>query len=336
MKRTYLNYPTQISSLALASALAWTAAAADPASNPSQTSSSSSPASASSGDTQTEAKPEKPMPLPLHELGGSGGLFSTLSAYLVNPPRDGEPVGRPAIGFGYINIGYGRDLVATTLTETPWKRLELGFGYEYLNLGDLPAQIAASGGPSIDQNLSLYNANLRLELVKDGEFNQKWLPAITAGIHYKYNTGIIDINNQLHGLLTSIGLSNHGGLDYTLYGTKLLTFLPLPVVVSAGGRATTSVETGLLGFTDEYSYVFEGNVAFFLSHKLVFAGEYKQMPSGFTPIPGLIGTPSNWWTLALAYIINPHMTVATGYGHFGTVGNHTANAVVGISTKYEF
>jgi hypothetical protein len=45
------------------------------------------------------AKAEKPPPLPLHQIEGNGGVFSTLSAYLVNPPRDGEPVGRPAVGF---------------------------------------------------------------------------------------------------------------------------------------------------------------------------------------------------------------------------------------------
>jgi hypothetical protein len=276
------------------------------------------------------------MPLPLHELGGSGGLFSTLSAHLVNPPRDGEPVGRPAIGFGYIDIGYGRDLVALTLTETPWQRLELGFGYDYLNLGDLPTQIKGEGGPTINNNLALYNANARLELVREGEFGQKWLPAITAGMHYKYNDGIIDINNQMHGKLTDIGLSGYQGLDFTLYGTKLFTFLPRPVVVSLGGRATKAVESGLLGFTDEYSFMFEGNVAVLLTEKVIVAAEYKQQPTTFTPIPGLIGKPDDWWTLALAYVVNPHMTVAVGYGHFGTVGNHTANEVWGIATKWEF
>ncbi len=276
------------------------------------------------------------MPLPLHELGGCGGLFSTLSAYLVNPPRNGEPVGRPAVGFGYIDVGHGRDLVALTLTETPWKRLELGFGYEYLNLGDLPTQIKAGGGPSIDDNLAVYNANARLQILKDGEFDQKWLPAITAGIHYKYNDGLNHINNQLDGQLSAIGLSNHEGLDFTLYGTKLLTFLPRPVVVSLGGRATKSVETGLLGFTDEYSFVFEGSVAVLLTHKIMAAAEYKQQPANFKPIPNLIGTPDDWWSLALGYIVNPHMTVAAGYGHFGTVGNHTANTVWGMATKWEF
>jgi hypothetical protein len=60
------------------------------------------------------------------------------------------------------------------------------------------------------------------------------------------------------------------------------------------------------------------------------------MPSNFTPIPGLIGTPDDWWTLAASYTVNSHMTVAVGYGHFGTVGNHIADAVWGIATKYEF
>ena len=38
--------------------------------------------------------------------------------------------------------------MALTLTETPWKRLELGFGYDLLNLGDLPTRHRrANGGP---------------------------------------------------------------------------------------------------------------------------------------------------------------------------------------------
>jgi len=341
-----LSHPTIITSLAFASALAWTAAAADPATGSSSTSSTSPPApnqppaaadqsSASAPDNEATAAPEKPMPLPLHEIEGNGGVFSTLSAYLVNPPRNGEPLGRPSIGFGYIDLGYGRDLVALTVTETPWKRLELGFGYDYLNVGDLPTAIAAQRGPQIDDNLGLYNANARLEILREGEFGQKWLPAITAGIHYKYNDGINNINSQLHGGLSAIGLSDNQGVDFTLFGSKLLTFLPRPVLVNLGGRATKSVEIGLLGFTDEYSFVFEGSVVVLLTEQLMVAAEYKQQPSGFTQTP-LIGAPGDWWTVDAGYVITPHMTVAAGFGHFGTVANHTANSVWGLTTKYEF
>ena len=276
------------------------------------------------------------MPLPLHEIEGNGGVFSTLSAYLVNPPRNGEPVGRPSVGFGYINLGYGRDLAALTVTETPWERLELGFGYDLLNLGDLPTAIVQAGGPQIGSTLAMYNANARLEILKEGEFGQKWLPAITAGIHYKYNDGINQINNQLEGGMTKTGLSNDGGLDFTLYGSKMLTFLPRPVLVNLGGRATKSAEIGLLGFTDEYSFVFEGSVVVLVTDHIMLAAEYKQQPRGFTPIPGLIGAPDDWWAIDAGYVVNPHMTVAAGYGHFGTVANHEANGVWGITTKWEF
>ena len=285
--------------------------------------------------TNAMATAEKPMPLPLHEIEGNGGVFSTLSAYLVNPPRNGEPVGRPSVGFGYIDIGHGRDLAAWTLTETPWKRLELGFGYDRLDLGDLPTEIAAQDKIVINNTLGLYNANARLQILQEGQFDQKWLPAITAGIHYKYNDGVSQINNQLGGALDAMGLSHDQGLDYTLYASKMLTFLPRPVLVNLGGRATKSAELGLLGFTDHYSFVFEGSIVALLTDKFVVAGEYKQQPRGFNS-SSLIGAPDDWWTLDAGYVINRHMTFAVGYGHFGTVANHAANGVWGLTTKWEF
>jgi hypothetical protein len=281
------------------------------------------------------AKAEKPPPLPLHQIEGNGGIFSTLSAYLVNPPRDGELVGRPAVGFSYINLGHGQDLEAFTLTETPWKRLELGFGYENFELGDLPTDIAHSGGPAINNSVSVYNFNARLQVLKEGEFDQKWIPALTAGVHYKNNDGIGVINNQLGGALHSIGLKYQDGEDFTLYASKLLTFLPRPVLLEAGGRATEGAWNGLAGFTDSYSFLFEGNVVVFVTDRLLLAAEYKQMPNDYTPTP-LIRKSGDWWTLDAAYVVNSHMTVAVGYGNFGGVLNHNADGVWGITAKWEF
>jgi len=281
------------------------------------------------------AKAEKPPPLPLHQIEGNGGIFSTLSAYLVNPPRDGEVVGRPAVGFAYINLGHGQNLEAFTLTETPWKRLELGFAYQNFELGDLPTDIVQGGGPAINNSLSLYNVNARLQLLKEGEFEQKWIPAVTAGLHYKNNQGISEINSQLGGAFNSIGINNWDGEDYTLYASKLLTFLPRPVLLEAGGRATKGVWNGLAGFSDSYSFLFEGNIVVFVTDRLLLAAEYKQMPNDYTPIP-LIKKSGDWWTLDAAYVVSPHMTVAVGYGHFGGVLNHDANGVWGITTKWEF
>ena len=44
----------------------------------------------------------------------------------------------------------------------------------------------------------------------------------------------------------------------------------------------------------------------------------------------------DWWTIDAAYVVNKHLTLAVGYGHFGAVLNHESNGVWGITTKWEF
>jgi hypothetical protein len=290
---------------------------------------------AGNSDTNVVAKTEKPPPLPLHQIEGNGGVFSTLSAYLVNPPRNGEPVGRPSAGFVFVDIGSGRDLEAITLTETPYKRLELGYGYDHLNLGDLPTAVVAAGGPRVADSVTMHNANARFQCLSENEFGQKWLPALTAGIHYKYNDGIQDINNTLGNLMAQHGITGHEGLDFTLYGSKMLTCLPRPVLINLGGRATKAAQLGLLGFTDEYSFVFEGSVVVLVTDRVLLGAEYKEKPRDFSAM-GLVGREDDWWTMDAGYVVNKHMTLALGYGHFGTVANHTANGSWGLAVKWEF
>jgi hypothetical protein len=294
-------------------------------------------AAAGEAPATESAKAEKPPPLPLHQIEGNGGIFATLSAYIVNPPRSGEAIGRPSVGFSYVNLGHGENLEAFTVTESPWKRLELGYGYNNFQLGDLPTQIALSGGPEINESVTLHNFNTRLQLLKEGEFGTKWVPALTLGAHYKNNDGISQINRQLGGTLHTLGLfDRRDGLDFTLYASKLVTGLPRPVLFQAGGRATKGAWNGLAGFTDDYSFLFEGNVVVFLTDRLALAGEYKQLANDYTPVPGLINKAGDWWTVDLAYVVSSHFTVAAGYGHFGGVLNHEANGVWGVTTKFEF
>ena len=225
-------------------------------------------AGAKADDATNNAAAEKPAPLPLHQIEGSGGIFSTLSAYIVNPPRDGELVGRPSVGFAYVNLGHEVKLEALTLTESPHKRLELGYGWNHLGLGDLPRALGSGYlGPD---DVQLHNFNARFQIIKEGEFDQKWLPALTAGVHYKYNDSIRDIDKAVGGALTAHGISGDTGADFTLYASNL------------------------------------------------------------------VRVEDDWWTLDAAYVVNKHLTLAVGYGHFGNVLNHEANGVWGITTKWEF
>lgn len=277
------------------------------------------------------------LPFPLHQVEGSGGVFATLSAYIVNPPRTNELFGLPSVGAAYVNLGHDQNVEALTLTESPLSRLELGYGWDRLGLGDLPQALHNVGLVNFHVNqVELHNFNLRLQLLKEGEFDQKWLPAVTAGVHYKYNNGIMDVNSQVDGLLAYAGVSRHQGVDYTLYASKLFTQLPVPILLEAGGRATTAVLDGLGGFTDRYNFVAEGNVVVFLSKHFALAAEYKQQPRDYQAIGNLFKHEGDWWTLDAAYVVNRHFSLAAGYGHFGNLLNHEANGAWGLTAKWEF
>lgn len=280
---------------------------------------------------------EKGPPLPLHNIEGNGGILTTLTAYIVNPPRNGEPVGRPAIGTGIVSLNSGRFLLPNTVTWSPWERIELGYGAEWYTIGSLKDAVRNATGVNLNaDNLWLHNFNARFQFIKENAFNTSWVPALTGGVHYKYNSGQSSINNQLGGALTSLGIGDNQGVDFTIYATKLFTFLPRPFLISAGGRFTRAVETGLLGFQNNYEFLFEGNAAVFLTDWLVLAAEYRMQPNGYSTIPGVVGRSGDWVTVDLAWIVNKHLTIAGGWGAFGNVANENANGVWGITVKYEF
>jgi hypothetical protein len=285
------------------------------------------------------APPKEPPPLPLHGIEGMGGIFATYSAYLVNPAGPGEIFGMPSAGFAYVFLGHGRHLLAPTVTATLWDRLELGYGFNYFDLGDLPLDLLDDPRVGVrisDDSVNLHNFNARLLMLKEGAFGQSWLPALTAGIHYKWNTDIDNINDDLNGGLRGIGIADNDGLDFTLYASKLLTFLPRPLLINVGMRTTQAAHLGLLGFTDDWEFLFEGNGVLFLTDRFAIGGEYRQKSSDYTPIPGLVEPEDDWWTVVAAFVVNEHLTFSGGYGNFGWVLNHRANGSWGIKAKWEF
>lgn len=281
--------------------------------------------------------PKEDPPLPLHGIEGSGGIFATYSAYLVNPAKEGEIFGLPSIAGFYVNLGHGRDLRTFTITETLWDRVELGYGWDGLDLGDLPEDIHKTVGADIsDDYVNLHNFNARFALLKEGDFDRSWVPAVTAGVHYKYNDTIDDIDNDLGGALSGIGIESNDGVDFTLYATKLVTQLPRPVLFNLGLRASEGAHIGLLGFTDDYQLTLEGSVGVFVTDQFIVAGEYRQKTNNYSRIPGLVEEEDGWFSLLLAYIVNDHLVIGGGYASFGDVLNHEANGGWGVQVKWEF
>ncbi len=280
---------------------------------------------------------ESSPPLPLHGIEGYGGIAITYSAYLTNPAEDGKIFGLPSVGAGILSSTGGRIMGFATATETIGSRLELGYGLNALSLNDLPDLVETGTGLNIDDDVVyLHNFNARLALLKEGEFNQSWIPAVTIGAHYKYNATIDNIDENLNGTMTSIGIEDNDGIDYTLYVSKMINFLPRPVLLNFGVRNSDAAHIGLLGFTGNREFLFEGNAVLFVTDKLAVGAEYRQQPDNYDSIDGLIANQDDWWSVVAAYVVNDSLTVSGGYFNLGDVLDEADTNAFAIKMKWEF
>jgi hypothetical protein len=285
-------------------------------------------------------KPEKGWPLPLHNIEGVGGVGLTEMAYLVNPSVGDDWLGLPSLSFTHVQTGHQNAEIGS-ISETLFKRLELSFSNDYVGLGDFNQVVKSKLGITLSPDyVQMYNFGARVALLNEGEYDQKWLPAVTAGVHYKYNATINEFNNEAHGGFGPLGVKDYQGVDYTLTATKMFKdVLPRPFFVSGTVRNTDSTDLGWLGFTNERLTVFEGNAGVFVRDNLVVAAEYREMPNELKlkGLPsGVLGVPSDWWTLAAAYVIDRHWTVSAAYANLGNMLNHKEPASLWLQVKYEF
>ncbi|HEY3267526.1 MAG TPA: DUF3034 family protein [Armatimonadota bacterium] len=278
-----------------------------------------------------------PPPLPLHGIEGYSGIFSTYTAYIANTPKKKGEAATPSVGATYVGLGHGRNLTALTITEAITPQFEIGYGWNRLDLGDLPDAIKAATNVTIGKSdVNLHNFNARYQVVKESKAGAPFRPAVTVGLHYKTNSDIQSIDDDLGGALSANHAAGKSGLDATVYATKLTVNGKTPVLWNLGLRSTKAAHLGLLGFTNKRKTVAEGSVDVFVKPNLILAAEFRQKPNSYTAIPGLVEREDNWFTLAAAYVANNTLTVSGGYGHFGHVLNHEANGSWGIAIKNEF
>jgi hypothetical protein len=271
-------------------------------------------------------------PLPFHTIEGYGGGAITPIAYLVNPARDKSDVaGLPSFAYSYVKAGE-KDLQAFTITETLWGRVELGYAYDRFGVGTLDDDILAATGVNIRRDhVGLHNLNLRVLLINESTN----LPAITAGVHYKRNDGIESIDSRLGAALGSIGLDSREGFDFTLTASKLFTPGGHPLILSAGLRSSEASHLGLLGFADERSTTFEGNIVFIPTSWLLVAYEFRAKADPYGRIPGIVGRENDWHAVDVSWLIDEHSTLVVGWGRLGTLANTKENDAWYVQYKYE-
>lgn len=294
-------------------------------------------ASTEAGASQEEAPAP---PLPFHTIEGYGGGAITPMAYLVNPGKKGTVFGLPSAAFSNVVAGE-KNLQAFTFTETLFGRVELGFAADRFGTGTLGHDIQkATGVDAIDDDsVWLYNFNVRTLLVEENSFGIPFLPAITGGVHFKVNDGISSVNRKLGGALSSIGYDSASGVDYTITASKTIVdklTLNRPLIVSAGLRNSSASQLGFLGFGDDRSWTFEGNVAYLPTNWLLVAYEFRQKANPYEKIPGLVGEENNWQAIDVSWIINDHATLVGGWGMFGNLANTVEDGAWFLQFKYEF
>jgi hypothetical protein len=285
--------------------------------------------------------PEKAPPLPLHTIDGVGGVVITPIAYLVNPGPEKQLFGLPSISATFVGAGQ-KNVESFVLTETLWRRVELGFAASRFGLGNFPTAVQQATGVNIDRSdVWLYSFNARALVLPEGSFNLP-LPAVTLGTQVKLNDGIKNIDNSLGGAVTWAGLRDDVGEDFVLTASKLFPKLGFgrPVIVSGGARVSDAAWGGYVGFGRTYHVTAEGNVVWLLFDRLGLAFEYRQYPNPYRTITvgsaQLLRPENDWFTIGAAYVLNNHTTFTAGYGHFGGLLNTIENAGWAVSAKYEF
>ena len=283
---------------------------------------------------ETKAASEPP-PLPFHTIEGYGGGAITPIAYLVNPATDDSAFGLPSFAASYVTAGE-KNLLALTATETLWGRLELGYGYDKFGIGTLDDDILAATDIDIGRSsVELQTLSARVLVIKEGDFGVANLPAITFGVHFKKNTGITEIDDRLGGALSSIGLDDDTGVDYTLTATKAIPIGGVPVIFSAGLRNSSAAQLGFLGFADDRTTTFEGNIVVIPTSWLLLAYEYRQKGDPYKRIPGLVGKEDDWHAVDVSWLINSHATLVAGWGIFGQIANTKEDGAWYLQLKYE-
>jgi len=256
--------------------------------------------------------------VPLNNLEGVGGVAFNPLAYPANAQSDWLVSGKltlskPQFGVWYVNlhkvdVNWESASVAVTIN----KRLKLSFGYERIDHG------------KADLDINKTNFGQKLLLLNENAFKTNFIPAISVGAIEK----ITSLDFPVPGL-------DQNGVDFYLVATKLITQLPLPVLLSGGVLSTREWVTGALGFDDDRRRTGFANIDILPTKNIAIGYEFKQgakfSDSGFKN--------ADYWDAHIAWLPTKNLTLVGAYVDTGEEHSSTrvglGNGVV-FSAQYAF
>ena len=279
-------------------------------------------------------------PLPLHTIEGVGGALTVPMAYLVNPGPEGTVIGKPAVSVSGLSLGGGKSLLSFAVTETLWRRIELGYAFNTFCLGTLPKAIQKGTGGDLKvrrHEVYLHHFNVRGLVVEENSFDMP-LPGITVGAQFKFNGGIQGMDHSTDGTLTSLGLEKSNGVGFTIHASKMFPDLAFgrPLILTVGVRNSKASNIGYTGFGNKCQTTVEADVACMVTNNLAIGYEYRQKNNPYDEAPGILGDEDDWHAIRAAYVVNDQLVIAGAWGCLGPVGNTVVDCAWGLQVKYEF
>lgn len=248
--------------------------------------------------------------VPLNNLEGAGGVAFNPLAYPSGQNKDEKsdsPLSKPQFGAWYVNLSdVNVDWTAIGASETIFDRVELSYGYEV---------VAPKG-----ENIKKSDVGAKALLVNENAGGHAFIPAVAVGTLWKTT------DNVAAG-------SDDNAYDFYGVASKLVTQLPVPVLISGGVLSTKEQVTGVFGYNKDRDTTFFGNIDVIPVSFLAAGLEYKQ-GARFDSFKN-----ANYWDAHLAYFANKNLTLVAAYVN---AGDEKSKSTVGLgdgvvlSAQYAF
>lgn len=252
--------------------------------------------------------------VPLNNLEGVGGVAFNPLAYPAGQNKDSsesnvwqDVFSKPQFGAWYTYLpDVNVDWTAIGAAETLFNRVEVSYGYEL---------IAPAG-----KNVRKSNIGAKLLLVPENIGGQNYIPAVSIGSIWKTTTPVA----------TNI---DGNAFDFYAVATKLITQLPVPVLLSAGVLSTKGRATGVFGYDDDRATTFFGNLDVIPLSNVAVGLEYKQ-GAKFDDFNN-----ADYWDAHLAWFAGKNLTLVGAYVNAGSEDSTSSiglgNGLV-LSAQYAF
>lgn len=182
-------------------------------------------------------------------------------------------------------------------------RIELSVTRQTFDLDGLIDKLGLPADSQLSQNIYGIKARLFGDLIYGDT------PQVSMGLQYK-RTGDF-------GIPRAVGAAHRHGTDVYLAASRLFLggIAGYPVLVSGAVRSTAAHQTGLLGFANERSLVFEGSVAALLHRRLAVGFDFRQKPDELA-----FAREDAWMDVFVGWFPNKHVSIAAAYARLGSIG----------------